>query len=138
MINWNGKDYPFTAWEADHNLISAIEQVELLQKFHDNTFHFSTQNIATVKDAILLSSSSTGSLYGKTGTGRIDGKDVNGWFIGYVEMSGTVYYFATNIQDKSDATGTRASEITMNILESLKIVLLESTTLDAVPLSACT
>ena len=52
-----------------------------------------------------LSSSDAGTLYGKTGTGRVDGKDVNGWFIGYIETADNTYFFATNIGADSDATG---------------------------------
>ena len=78
--------------------ISPIEQVNLLKKFHDNEFQFAPQNIDAVKNSILLSSGSKSSLYGKTGTGRIEGKDVNGWFIGFLETADNVYYFATNIR----------------------------------------
>ena len=58
--------------------ISPIEQVELLQDFYQNNFHFDSKNIQAVKKALLLSTTSSGSLYGKTGTGRVNGKDVNG------------------------------------------------------------
>lgn len=101
--------------------ISPIEQVELLKKFHDNEFQFQPKNINAVKDAICLSSTPNGSLYGKTGTGRVDGQDVNGWFIGYVEKSDNVYYFATNIQGESGATGSNAADITMSVLSDLQI-----------------
>ena len=67
--------------------ISPIEQVELLQDFYQNNFHFDSKNIQAVKKALLLSTTSSGSLYGKTGTGRVNGKDVNGWFIGYIETA---------------------------------------------------
>ncbi len=108
-------------WTDSSLKISPIEQVELLKKFHNNTFQFTSKNLAAVKDSIHLSSTLEGSLYGKTGTGRIDGNDVNGWFIGYVEKSDNVYYFATNIQGEANATGSKATKITTSILSELNI-----------------
>lgn len=72
-------------WLESSLKISPIEQVELLRKFYENSLGFSDRNVDAVKDAIRISSSASGTLYGKTGTGRIEGMDVNGWFVGYVE-----------------------------------------------------
>lgn len=99
--------------------ISPIEQVELLNKFYHNDFGFSDHNINAVKNAILIASTSEGTLSGKTGTGRGDGQDTNGWFIGYIEKSGHVYYFATNIQGTSNTTGSIATEISLSILSDM-------------------
>ncbi len=99
--------------------ISPLEQVELLKKFYHNDFGFSYDNINAVKDSILLSRSPNGTLSGKTGTGRVDGQDTNGWFIGYIEKSGHVYYFATNIQGVSNANGSVATEISLSILSDM-------------------
>ena len=110
-----------TYWMESSLKISPIEQVELLTKLHNNSFEFSPENINAVKDAILLSSSDAGTLYGKTGTGRVDGQDVNGWFVGFVETADNTYFFATNIGANSDATGGKATEITMSILSDMNI-----------------
>lgn len=99
--------------------ISSIEQVELLKRFYHNSFGFSGNNVNAVKDAILLASTPDGSFSGKTGTGRVDGQDTNGWFIGYIEKSGHVYYFATNIQGSSNTTGSVATEISLSILSDM-------------------
>lgn len=117
--NMNG-DFS-TYWMESSLKISPIEQVELLTKLHNNSFEFSPENINAVKDAILLSSSDAGTLYGKTGTGRVDGQDVNGWFVGFVETADNTYFFATNIGADSDATGGKATEITMSILSDMNI-----------------
>ncbi len=113
-------------WNDFSLKISPIEQVELLRKFYHNDFHFSEKNINAVKDAILIESTSDSTLSGKTGTGRVDGRDTNGWFIGYIEKSGHVYYFATNIQGSSDTTGTAAAEITLSILSDMGLVYYDS------------
>lgn len=110
-----------TYWTDSSLKISPIEQVQLLQQFHQNTFSFSNENVQTVKDAIMLASGQYGSLYGKTGTGRVNDRDINGWFIGFIEAQDNTYYFATNIQSDSNAKGSQATEITLSILEDLDI-----------------
>ena len=110
-----------TYWMESSLKISPIEQVELLTRLQNNSLGFAPENINAVKDAICLSSSDAGTFYGKTGTGRVDGQDVNGWFIGYIETVDNTYFFATNIGADSDATGGNATEITMSILSNMNI-----------------
>ena len=110
-----------TYWLESSLKISPVEQVKLLTKLQNNSLGFSSENINAVKDAICLSSSDAGTFYGKTGTGRVDGQDVNGWFIGYIETVDNTYFFATNIGADSDATGGNATEITMSILSDMNI-----------------
>ena len=110
-----------TYWLESSLKISPVEQVKLLTKLQNNSLGFSSENINAVKDAICLSSSDAGTFYGKTGTGRVDGQDVNGWFIGYIETADNTYFFATNIGADSDATGGNATEITMSILSDMNI-----------------
>ena len=110
-----------TYWMESSLKISPIEQVELLTQLQNNNFGFAPENIIAVKDSICLSSSDAGTFYGKTGTGRVDGQDVNGWFIGYIETADNTYFFATNIGADSDATGGNATEITMSILSDMNI-----------------
>ncbi|HIY30678.1 MAG TPA: BlaR1 family beta-lactam sensor/signal transducer [Candidatus Mediterraneibacter avicola] len=108
-------------WMESTLKISPVEQVELLNAFYQNTFGFAPENIQTVKNSIQLFSSAHGTLYGKTGTGRIDGQNVSGWFIGFVETPENTYFFATNIQSENKATGSTAAEITLSILSDLNL-----------------
>lgn len=110
-----------TYWLESSLKISPIEQALLLTKLHNNSFGFALENINAVKDAIRLSTSESGTFYGKTGTGRVDGQDISGWFIGLLETPEGTYFFATNIQGKQDATGSKASEISLAILSDLRI-----------------
>ncbi len=113
-------------WMQGDLKISPVEQVELLTALHDNRFGFSTENINAVKNSICLFSSGNFSsegknFYGKTGTGRVDGRDVNGWFVGYVESADNTYFFAANIQAAENATGSKAAEISLSILSHMGI-----------------
>lgn len=173
FLTWNGKNYPFEAWNQDQTLqsamnasvnwyfesidkqlgiasinkyikkieygnkdinsdfstywmesslkISPIEQVELLVKLQNNSFHFTPENINAIKDSICLSTSDIGTLYGKTGTGCVNGKNINGWFLGFIETIDKTYFFATNIKADNDATGSNATKITMSILSDRNI-----------------
>ena len=71
--------------------------------------------------ALLLSSTANGNLYGKTGTGNINGENISGWFIGYVETSDNTYFFALNIGATENATGSKASDIALSILSDMNI-----------------
>lgn len=106
-------------WLESSLKISPIEQVELLTDLYKNTWGFAPENVRAVQDSILLSSTEQGCFYGKTGTGRVDGKDVNGWFVGYAKLPSRTCFFAVNIQADNHADGSRAAEITAEILSDL-------------------
>jgi bla regulator protein BlaR1 len=103
-------------WIESSLKISPIEQVQLLKAFYTNQFGFKTKNIQTVKDAIKLEEKDGTLLSGKTGTGRVNNKNINGWFIGYVETKDNTYFFATNIQNEDNSNGSKAAQITLSIL----------------------
>ena len=108
-------------WMQGTLKISPVEQVELLTVLHNNSFDFAPENVNAAKNAICLFSSEGKNFYGKTGTGRVDGQDVNGWFVGLLETAGNTYFFATNIQAAENATGSKASEISLSILSDMDI-----------------
>ena len=113
-------------WMQSTLKISPVEQTLLLADLYHNDFGLTPANINAVKDSICLFSSETVSFYGKTGTGRINGHDVNGWFIGYAETAGNTYFFAANIQSERNATGRKAAEIALAILCKMGILPLEN------------
>ena len=108
-------------WMESSLKISPIEQIELLTRVQNQNLGFTPENVKAVKDAIHISTSSFGDFYGKTGTGRVNGQDINGWFIGFIENADNAYFFATNIQSEQHATGSKASDITLSILSDLNI-----------------
>lgn len=63
-------------WMESSLKISPIEQVKLLIQLQNHNLGFAPEHVDTVKDAIHISTSSFGDLYGKTGTGRVNGQDI--------------------------------------------------------------
>lgn len=108
-------------WLESSLKISPVEQVELLSRLCQGTLPFQPDHIKAVKDSLYISASQGVSLYGKTGTGNINGKDVNGWFIGFVQSKDDTYVFSTNIQSDHSANGRTAAAITLDILENQNI-----------------
>lgn len=108
-------------WAESSLKISPVEQVELLARFCLGDLPFDQENVKAVKDSLFVSSSGGSTLYGKTGTGKIDGQNVNGWFVGFVESPEETYIFATNIQDQTSANGSTAAKITLDILDNRNI-----------------
>ena len=100
-------------WMESSLKISPLEQVMLLSQFYENKWNFQDKTIAAVKRALKVSPA----LSGKTGTGMINGKTKNGWFIGYVESASGPRFFALNLQGRDGASGVRASEIAQKILK---------------------
>lgn len=103
-------------WIESSLKISPMEQVQVLTAFYRNDFGFQHKNVQMVKQAIQLEEKKGKRLSGKTGTGNINGENVNGWFIGYVETQTHTYFFATHIQGDHHTSGSQAAEITKSIL----------------------
>ena len=125
-INYGNKDISggiTKFWLQSSLKISAKEQVDILRQFYDDLLPFSKRNIDIVKEIIVQSEDQGAKLSGKTGSGSKTNSDknINGWFVGYVEKDEDVYFFATNIEanDSSNKNvgGQEAKEITLKILK---------------------
>ena len=114
-------------WLESSLTISPVEQVELLCHLKKNDWNLSKANVDTVMESMFIASSDGKSLYGKTGTGRIDDVNINGWFVGFITSNDNDYFFATNISlSENDnqflsADGLSASKISLSILRDLGI-----------------
>ncbi len=113
---------PASYWLESSLKISPVEQVELLTDLYCNRSGFAPENFQAVTASLLLSRQETGALYGKTGTGRINGQDVSGWFVGFLEGNGTVSLFAVNIRSDSNASGSQAARIALSALHTLHLL----------------
>ncbi|HBA63644.1 MAG TPA: BlaR1 family beta-lactam sensor/signal transducer, partial [Lachnospiraceae bacterium] len=106
-------------WLESSLQISPQEQVLLLKDFYQNTWGLPQKQIDTVKDSLYLTEYHGRRLYGKTGTGIKDGKEINGWFIGFTETDADVYFFAVNLQASDNASGQTAGEIALSYLQEM-------------------
>jgi len=102
--------------QKDALKISPLEQAVMLKAFFHYQLPFSSNNIDVVKKVLRISEEKGATLSGKTGSGMVNSKYINGWFVGYVEKGNDVYYFATNIQSEDNASGQEARNITITIL----------------------
>lgn len=81
--------------------ITALQQIEFLQRLHDGTLPFSTRSQDIVKRILIREQTSSYILRFKTGWAS-DNQPMLGWIVGWIERDGHVAYFATNI-DMADA-----------------------------------
>jgi len=90
-------------WLNGSMKISAIEQVHFLQKTYHNQFAFKAQAISALKEVMLVESTENYRLFAKTGAGKIDAGGMLGWYVGFVENSTGVHFFAFNFDSPSYA-----------------------------------
>ncbi|RDD31525.1 penicillin binding protein transpeptidase domain-containing protein [Prosthecochloris sp. ZM] len=100
-------------------MISANEQVSLLNKLLEGKLPFSKEHVAILKDIMLVKETCRGKLYGKTGSGMDEEGHWNlGWFVGFIESGGEVHIFACNITDGDNPSGLIAREIVIEVLNA--------------------
>ena len=92
-------------WMESSLKISPVEQIDVLKALYLNEYGFDEDNVQAVKDSMKISDG----LYGKTGSGMVNGKEVNGWFVGFVESEDNVWFFALNMNDENGANGSTAN-----------------------------
>jgi beta-lactamase class D len=113
-----------TFWLEGGLRISADEQVEFLKRLYQGDLPFSQRSMNIVKVILVLERTESYQLSGKTGSGqRITPHE--GWFVGYLESKGNVYFFATNFESASPdglANGDTARKMSQNILQGLGLL----------------
>ncbi len=102
--------------------ISADEQIEMLKKLYHNKLEFSQRSMDIVKRIMIYDKTDDYTIRAKTGWAlRVE--DQVGWFVGYVEKSSDVYFFAINLESKKPEEGfVSRKEITFKILKELGIL----------------
>ncbi|MFK8012043.1 MAG: penicillin-binding transpeptidase domain-containing protein [Marinicellaceae bacterium] len=92
-----------TFWLGGSLQISPKEQVEFLQRLYNKKLHVSDRSLILLKEIMLVESTNNYKLYAKTGGGNLSNGKAQGWYVGYVESSDGVFYFALHMQAKSFA-----------------------------------
>ncbi|WP_294343508.1 penicillin-binding transpeptidase domain-containing protein [Prosthecochloris sp.] len=105
--------------ERETVVISADEQVVLLNKLLDGKLPFSDSNVETLYDVMRVTKTEKGTLYGKTGSGMdAEGDWKLGWFVGFVESRGNIYVFACNVIGGESPSGKEAKAIVERVLNT--------------------
>ena len=108
-------------WLGDSLKISADEQVEFLARMLRKELPFSERNVGIVIK-ILRQDDVAGKLYGKTGSGRLEGETRIGWFVGFVELEGNFKVFALGLKGGRGTHGFLARDKAIVILRALGLL----------------
>jgi beta-lactamase class D len=110
-------------WLTGNLRISQAEQVDFLVKLYRDELPVAKRSMDITKKILLLEENNEYKLRAKTGWGEQDSLNI-GWFTGWVEKAGNVYFFALNIEAAAppDSFGKARKEITFKILKEQGII----------------
>lgn len=110
-----------TFWLDGSLKISAMEQVEFLKKVYQRTLPFSKSSYETLYQIMLVEQTADFSIRAKTGlAGR--SKPKIGWYVGYVETSKDVWFFATNIDIDKEKNLYLRLKLTREVLHKKGVI----------------
>jgi beta-lactamase class D len=81
-------------WVDGSLRISANEQVEFLRRFYEERLGLSSRTTRLTKDIMVVEETPKWRLSAKTGACQPSGEHTSNWYVGYVEKTDAVYYFA--------------------------------------------
>lgn len=115
-------DPKLTSFWLEGNLrISALEQVDFLKKVYRRELPFLPATYDTVSRLMTIETTPAYTLRAKTGWAQRVTPQV-GWYVGYVEAKGTVWFFATNITINAPEDARLRQQITMEALRLKRIL----------------
>lgn len=88
-------------WLNGSMKISAVEQIEFLKNVYYNKHAFNEQAIDKLKSIMLTETTPNYRLFAKTGAGKTSDGVMLGWYVGFVENSSGVHFFAFNFDSPS-------------------------------------
>ena len=81
--------------------ISALQEIEFLERFYIGKLPVHPKNVEIVKDIMFLEKAGAATLRGKTGW-IPSGENKIGWFVGWVERGDDTYIFALNLDPNEE------------------------------------
>lgn len=96
--------------------ITPFEQLNFIEKLHDEELPFDHKVIKTVKRMMIQEEGGSFTLYGKSGT-RLSDLGL-GWYVGFIKTNKQDFIFVTNVQ----GSGSQAKAITVDILKDYQIM----------------
>ncbi|WP_058555062.1 class D beta-lactamase [Thiohalocapsa sp. ML1] len=110
-----------TFWLDGALRISAVEQVEFLNKLHQRELPFSADAYATLREIMLAEQTPDHALWAKTGwAARV--KPQVGWYVGYVETPAEVWFFAMNMDVRNEQDLPLRRQLTRAALQAKGII----------------
>ena len=113
-----------TFWLMGDSRISQWQQIDFLKRFYTTELPISERTHKIIKKLMVIEKTDRYRLSGKTGLSNVN-EDYNGWFVGYMEMTNSTYFFATNIVPKKgfdvDTFIKKRVELTIAALELVGI-----------------
>ncbi len=108
-------------WLESSLKISPKEQIQVLRRIMERP---EKGELANTLKLLMLSRDDTETslkVYGKTGFGRVDGKNTDAWFVGLYEREEKTAYFALRLDDPDNpkATSDKAKTIALSIIDDM-------------------
>ncbi|MBA9076758.1 class D beta-lactamase [Rufibacter quisquiliarum] len=121
MAKAQGADF----WNYGDFAVSPREQILFLQKLHEGKLPFKQQNLQKVKQFMVVEQTPAYTLRAKTGWTKYNNVD-SGWWVGYVETRGNVFFFATRLHKPRSTVHPHFSDcrktITRKVLHQLGVL----------------
>jgi beta-lactamase class D len=116
------ESFEVTTFWLDGSLeISALEQVDFLKKVYQRALPFSPSSYDTLRQIMLVEHTPAFTLCAKTGWAA-RGKPQVGWYVGYVETSKDVWFFATNLEVRDEKDLPLRQKLTREALHTKGII----------------
>ena len=97
--------------------ISAYEQIAFLKRVYNNDLPFAQTHLDTLKAIMVDEQTATYTLRAKTGWAVPKEAEHHGWYVGYVESSKGIYFFATNLVTPSSEVLPLRKSLTLEALK---------------------
>lgn len=110
-----------TFWLNGDLRISAWEQVAFLKKVYKREFGFAPKHYDLLQRVMVVEKQPDYTIYAKTGWAARVTPQV-GWYVGYVETKGDVWFFACNIDIREPKDARYRQETAMAALKELGII----------------
>jgi beta-lactamase class D len=110
-----------TFWLEGNLMISPQEQINFLEKLYSEKLPYEKPHMQLVKRLMIVEDQLRYIIRAKTGWAR----GINpqqGWYVGYVETNGQVWFFATNLETRKKGDDAFRKEITMGALKAKGII----------------
>jgi beta-lactamase class D len=115
-------------WLEGNSEITSINQIEFLRNFYQDQLNLKPSTKSIVLNAMFLEQTKNYKLSGKTGWSIRNGNNY-GWFVGFFEVPGNVYFVALNLEPKNQKDTTQflksRKEITLECMKKLNLIKFE-------------